>query len=372
MAMTPFKTLLRTAARLQKNWSTGTERARDEAADVERIGTHWLRVQQSLGTLFKARNRGLTLVLPSLREELLLWVKAVGDAAEKAQERLEQPLTPRPDIHHLAAELRQLEEEFGQLKIDARERILFVTTGTITLEGVTLGRFAIELHCDRLARRRNEDSFQIVALDPNPAIANDQICHPHVNGTSLCAGNAALPIQRALEYGRLADAFCLVRSVLNHYNSESPYVALDRWEGSECHDCGHVVRDDDRVTCPACDSDYCLDCSHECISCDARFCGECMTECAVCEQICCNECARNCTFSRRACCAGCIQVCSECGSSIARDERDYSTGLCPDCFQPEPAEEASSPSDSAASTALSPETRTQDHEAPPVHSEIES
>ena len=47
--MTPFKTLLRIAARLQKNWSTGTDRARDEAADVERIGVQWQRVQQSLG-----------------------------------------------------------------------------------------------------------------------------------------------------------------------------------------------------------------------------------------------------------------------------------------------------------------------------------
>jgi len=58
MAMTPFTTLLRTAARLQKNWSTGNDRARDEAADVERIGTHWQRVQQAFCTLTKARIRG--------------------------------------------------------------------------------------------------------------------------------------------------------------------------------------------------------------------------------------------------------------------------------------------------------------------------
>jgi len=64
--------LLRTAARLQKNWATGNDRTRDEAADVERIGTYWQRVQQSLGTLAKAQNRGLTLVLPSLRENLLI------------------------------------------------------------------------------------------------------------------------------------------------------------------------------------------------------------------------------------------------------------------------------------------------------------
>jgi len=370
--MTLFKTLLRIAARLQKNWSTGTDRARDEAADVERIGVQWQRVQQALGALTKARNFGLTLVLPSLREELLRWLKAVGQAAEQAQERLERPLMPRPDVLHLAAELRQLEEEFGELNIGDKERLLSVTTGRIVLEGVTLGRFAIELDCDRLARRMSEDSFQVVALDPNPAVANDQVVHPHVNGTTLCAGNAALPIQRALEHGRLADAFCLVRSVLNHYNAESPYVALDRWEGKECHDCDQVVRDDDYVTCPACGAEFCLDCSYACVSCDVHFCRECLSECAVCEKRCCNDCMRACPFSRRVCCAGCIQVCSGCGSSIARDERDPATDLCPDCYQTEPAEVATSPTESPASTALSPETRTPDHEAPSVHSEIES
>ncbi len=120
--MTPFKTLLRTAARLQKTWSTGNDRARDEAADVERIGIYWQRVQQSLATLAKAQGQGLTLVLPSLRENLLIWVKTVGDAAELAREKLERPLTLRPDTVHLAAELRQLEEEFGELKIGNKEK----------------------------------------------------------------------------------------------------------------------------------------------------------------------------------------------------------------------------------------------------------
>jgi hypothetical protein len=338
-------------------------------------------VQQSLGTLAKAQNRGLTLVLPSLRENLLIWVRTVGDAAELAREKLERPLTTRPDTVHLAAELRQLEEEFGELKIRNNKKcILSVTTGMIALEGVTLGRFAIELDCDQLARRMSDDSFQVVALDPNPAAANNEVFHPHLNGTSLCAGDALVPIQHALEQGRLADAFCLVRSVLNHYNPASSYVALDRWEGSECHDCGDVVRDDDRFACAACGYEFCLDCSHECVACVVSFCRGCMSECAVCEKLCCNECMRACQLSRRACCAGCIQACSECGSKIARDERDPATGLCPDCCQPEPAEEATSPSEPAEqatspsepATDISPETRTPDHETTPVHTTIES
>jgi hypothetical protein len=216
----------------------------------------------------------------------------------------------------------------------------------------------------------SDDSFQVVALDPNPAAANNEVFHPHLNGTSLCAGDALVPIQHALEQGRLADAFCLVRSVLNHYNAESSYVGLDRWGGSECHDCGDVVRDDDHVACAACGYEFCLDCSHECVFCRASFCRECLSECAVCEKLCCNECLRACQISRRACCAGCIQACSECGATIARDERDPATGRCPDCLQPEPDEEAASPSEPA--TALSPESRTLDHEAPSVHSTIES
>jgi len=57
-----------------------------------------------------------------LRENLLIWVKTVGDAAELAREKLERPLTTRPDTVHLAGELRQLEEEFGELNIGNQER----------------------------------------------------------------------------------------------------------------------------------------------------------------------------------------------------------------------------------------------------------
>jgi hypothetical protein len=68
----------------------------------------------------------------------------------------------------------------------------------------------------------------VEAVDPNPATNDEEVTHPHVKSNGLCAGDATVPIQAALQDGRICDAMLLVNAVLQHYNPASPYVSLSR------------------------------------------------------------------------------------------------------------------------------------------------
>jgi hypothetical protein len=143
-----------------------------------------------------------------------------------------------PGLADWVHELGALEAEFGRFESGGRGTVLRVVTEPVTLEGIDLGPFAVEFVLARLGRDPGPSCFRVVALDPNPAAGREEVTHPHVSGVELCAGDATVPIQRALADGRLADAFVLVRSVLTHYYAGSAYVALDVWDGLTCGDCG--------------------------------------------------------------------------------------------------------------------------------------
>src|SRR5690606_20967014 len=102
---------------------------------------------------------------------------------------------------------------------------LSVTTEPITLEGVYLGPFRIELDVDDLAAGECAD-YRVIALEPNPAASNCDVTHPHIQDEQLCEGEGRPLIRRALGEGRILDFFEFVASVLRAYNPESPYVSL--------------------------------------------------------------------------------------------------------------------------------------------------
>ena len=102
--------------------------------------------------------------------------------------------------------------------------------------------------------------YTIHALEPNPAEGRPEVVHPHVDRHRLCEGDASMPIRRALDDGRLADFFALVRSVLRTYNPDSPYVELADWDAVVCFDCGDRCPSDDAATCEVCDRQMCRDC----------------------------------------------------------------------------------------------------------------
>jgi hypothetical protein len=222
-----------------------------------------------------------------------------------------------PLLGNIIADLLQLKEEFGEFTINLKEGMIVAQTETIVLEGIDLGRFAIELKLIRLEGQLSSDCFEIVAVDPNPATSNSSTIHPHVSDARLCAGDATLPISAALKEGRIADAFILIRSVLQTYNRESAYVSLANWSGLTCAECGYVVDDDQ---------------SHFCEGCEHDVCDDCYSYCDICDSGCCRSCLETDTVSDKRCCPACRRTCKTCSRTVDETSFDEESELCPQCL----------------------------------------
>lgn len=206
-------------------------------------------------------------------------------------------------VRDIRSDLMSLHDEFEHVALNLRERTLSVTTEAIVLEGTYLGPFEI-----RLALKKESEglpfSYRVIAVDPNPAAANESVTHPHVQDESVCEGDGKQPIRQALEQGRLLDFFLIVANLLRTYNSGSPFVALSDWQGVECSDCGTVVDNDDRWTCQECETAICSECNILCPGCSDVFCHDCVSRCEGCDEHFCN---------------GCLDSCSDCGATLCQD-----------------------------------------------------
>lgn len=231
-----------------------------------------------------------------------------------AVQELDRAHVDTPTYRDVYGEVQALQQEFEDIRCDAKDRSLIVVTEPIALEGVDLGRFELRLQLDSLADGGQADCLWVVALDPNPAATDDSVTHPHVSNERLCAGDATEPMRAALAAGRLCDFFMLARSVLNTYNPGSAYVRLEQWDGRPCQDCGYTMHDEDSYWCEGCEHEFCDECFSCCHSCDASRCRGCLTSCAACEENCCIGCLEPCTECTEVCCPGCLEdgVCSSC------------------------------------------------------------
>jgi len=230
------------------------------------------------------------------------------------------------------ADVRQLEDEFSEVEVKWKEKIVRALTEPIILREVELGPFAIDFHWDRLGASKGVHCFEIHALDPNPAQGRDDVVHPHVLKTELCAGDATVPLQRALDDGRFPEAFLMIRAVLTTYNRGSPYVPIEQWSGVPCSDCGCRVGDEERYSCEGCDNDSCDRCSGSCDRCMSSRCSQCLSDCDLCHSSCCSGCLETVADERRIC-SRCFATCI-CGGRVPKDLIE--DRLCPDC---QPSEE---------------------------------
>jgi hypothetical protein len=344
------KLLARVASRMQQVWSAKARSLNEARYDsLRRLRERLYDLDLALARFERTRQRGATILLPRLEEQLPGQVQAVLNAASQARQNLEQTPTV-PELATLVPELQQLEVEFGGLHIDLEEAIVSVTTDPITLAGVHLGAFTIQLDWRHLTDDAEGQCLKILARDPNPAATADDVTHPHVKYESLCAGDAKVPLRKALEQGRLSDAFNLVNSVLSHYNPKSAHVRLDDWEGSLCQDCGAACSDDERYNCDGCNNYVCSDCLESCASCDRGRCGNCLSPCAVCEVRYCNSCLTACASTDKECCSNCLKPCAECEHLVATDELEAESGLCPECAGADAADDKAVPAAAEAST----------------------
>jgi hypothetical protein len=294
-----------------------------------RLLAHQHLVEQTHRLLEKAQQHNLTAAAAVLKRRLLEQVGKLAspiDALLQCQHvgLLRQQSHSTEGAHHLEVgwqqlrdELRQLQEEFGPLKISADTNTIAATTDDITLQGLYLGAFLIELHLDRLTDRQDVSAFECLALDPQPASTSADTTHPHVKDNALCAGDATAAISQALGTGRIADAFMLVRSVLQHYNPQSPYVPLQDWRGVPCGDCGDATDAEDLCRCEDCDCDCCQGC--------IRY-------CHACERNCCSGCLEHDDANDRRLCSNCSVRCSRCDALTTQTDTDEQ-GRCTACVE---------------------------------------
>jgi hypothetical protein len=92
--------------------------------------------------LRKARAHCLTLIVPQLQQELLARADDVNYSLGQLRSLLEGSAPPVASAADLHAELRQLQDEFGNLSITWKDKVVSVTTERIVLEDFDLGPFA--------------------------------------------------------------------------------------------------------------------------------------------------------------------------------------------------------------------------------------
>jgi len=238
----------------------------------------------------------------------------VSYALSKAQQLIQAPRKEPPKLALIVEELRQLEDEFGDIEFEKAENTISVFTEPITLEDVALGPFRIQLELNKIDQLYYSSPYRVIALDPNPAATDNSVTHPHVNGEKLCEGDGCAAIRAAIEEGRICDFFTLVRSILNTYGEDSPYVPLSDWNGISCYDCGYTMSSEDTYYCERCEHDYCSECSTYCRQCEATVCLGCSGQCSYCEEF---------------VCARCVSACEECGKLFC--ESCLEDDLCPKC-----------------------------------------
>jgi hypothetical protein len=331
--MLPINHLLRAARRLHEAW----QRAADSAAafdlqhELERLDQYYQALQRTHRQLDKARLAQLPLAQVQLQVQILARTRWLRDTGTQLLDRIELPTLSVPSERSLVDELRQIEADFGELTIDWNGKAICAATEPITLEAIYLGPFALRFFWERLEEAVDHYCFDVVALDPQPSALNEDVTHPHVKNNKVCPGDAAKPLERALDQGRLADAFCLMRSLLLTYNPRSPHVPLKGWAGTPCHDCDCSVAADELSCCLGCGNDYCDECLSMCRACRHTRCSGCLEDCAVCQQECCGNCLTRTAVSRRHCCPACRCSCPACKAVFAKDEAVEGSDLCPAC-----------------------------------------
>jgi len=247
----------------------------------------------------------------------------ITHSTSQVSQIVDLPQKDAPKLFELVNELAQLMQEFEDVDINLSEGTISVATEPITLEEVYLGPFKIKLNLGMLSKLYSSSAYHVIAIDPHPAATAEEVTHPHVSNEHLCEGDGSAAIRIALEDGRLCDFFTLVKSILNTYSPDSPYVSLSEWEGLACYNCGYLCDSDNCYFCSFCERDYCEECSTCCRECDETVCSGCATRCSICDESICPNCVRTCSECGSYCCKSCMEedICKDCEESEAQNEQ---------------------------------------------------
>lgn len=316
------QTLLRAALKIREVYERESMRVCPEPPEpswreLHRMHRLWRQASKRRWSCERILVRGLRTRLDELRKAI---DKFASDLVAESYHTL-------PSHKSIYADLVVLSSEFAEIQVDLREGHLSAVTDPISLEGVELGPFEIRLYWSRL---RSGYAYEVHALQPNRAAANDSVSHPHVQGASLCEGEGKVAIRAALQQGRLLDFFLLVRQILEAYNPRSVYVQLSDWLGVTCSDCGASSPEDESYSCGRCGSDLCDDCSRSCSSCGQSSCSGCSSLCTGCDADYCSSCISACRDCGEGYCTECLadRKCSSCLES--EDDEDEGSQHVPE------------------------------------------
>lgn len=281
----------------------------------------WATAARLRQKIVRANDHGWHLAAGRLHTELVSTLRRCQRELETALRAIEPAVPPlsTPTSPEIYQDLLALGKEFDEVAIDLTGHEICVTTDSIVLEGIELGRFKICLDWHHLG---SAPAYRVMALDPNPAGANEEVTHPHVQDETLCEGEGRTSIQAALAQGRLYDLFLLVSQLLHTYGRGSAFVELSAWDGITCDDCGTQVREADRYSCARCENTLCDECSQCCAGCQESHCCGCLSTCPECE---------------REFCRSCLEKCPRCGTKTC--EQCRADDLCLTCHQEQCQEE---------------------------------
>lgn len=321
---------IRLASWLLQLWRQQHRTLHEASYEWGLLVSRWESLRLALYRCQLADKHGLALCQPELKEELQRALRNLAQQTSMLDTLYEVVYHEDLSFRHWYEEVQQLHEEFSTVTFQPEEGKLRVETPVITLEQVCLGAFAIDF------RKKSTDisihDFEIVALQPEPANTDSDVIHPHVKGGELCAGDAKAPIKSALETGRLTDAFLLIQSTLQTYNSRSAYVKLEQWHGIQCFDCSRTINPDDSFTCEGCQHSLCDQCFSSCSSCSSTYCPECMKGCSSCRSSYCDACLEPSERDDKPLCRNCRTSCGRCGQIVAAEEIDEEEQVCQDCL----------------------------------------
>jgi hypothetical protein len=289
--------------------------------------SHWHAPQRLARQIDIARHRGWHAAARQLTDDLWHEVEYCRQRLGDFARQLQQQAAPKtlPTESDVFREILAVHDEFSEVEIDLESAELCITTEPIVLEDTDLGRFQVRLEWNRLG---SHQPYRVVALDPNPAAANDSVTHPHVQDEHLCEGEGRAGIESALTSGRLCDFFLIVSRLLGTYARGSAYIELSAWDGIRCQDCSSLTYEDDRCHCERCEADLCGECCQSCQGCGRGLCSDCMSACARCDDHYCTACLKACRACRENCCENCLEdgLCENCHEQPSDDLPDGDEG----------------------------------------------
>ena len=155
------------------------------------------------------------------------------------------------------------------------------------------------------------------ALTPNYSKPKARVCHPHVDGESICMGDGVSAREFQHNSKNVSMMIELVISVLVTYGDRSPYVELENWHSRVCCVCNEYHGDEDR----------------ECDHCGRSVCERHEEQCSDCGDMVCNSCAVHVNEAYDCYCESCISRCPGCDGRAPTSYLADHDNMCEPCVR---------------------------------------